>query len=77
MMTPVKFPYLPMAANFSTNPVTKGLEQVIFPFVSSVTVRDSSLRYISWSILLKSLILSRYQPCLIFKSSGLRPISPK
>ncbi|MBK9931947.1 MAG: GldG family protein [Saprospiraceae bacterium] len=47
MMTPVKFPYLPMAANFSTNPVTKGLEQVIFPFVSSVTVRDSSLRYIS------------------------------
>ncbi len=48
MMTPVKFPYLPMASNFSDHPVTKGLEQVIFPFASSVQVRaDSTLRYTS------------------------------
>ncbi len=48
MMTPVKFPYLPMAADFSDHPVTKGLEQVIFPFVSSVSVKaDSSLRFTS------------------------------
>jgi len=48
MMTPVKFPYLPMASQFSTHPVTKGLEQVIFPFVSSISVKaDSSLRFTS------------------------------
>lgn len=48
MMTPVKFPYLPLASDFSTHPVTKGLEQVIFPFVSSVSVKaDSSLRFTS------------------------------
>jgi gliding-associated putative ABC transporter substrate-binding component GldG len=47
MMTPVKFPYLPMAADFSDHSITKGLEQVIFPFASSVSVRDSSLRYTS------------------------------
>lgn len=47
MMTPIKFPYLPLAADFSTHSITKGLEQVIFPFVSSIQVNDSSLRYTS------------------------------
>ncbi|MEP7266879.1 MAG: GldG family protein [Saprospiraceae bacterium] len=47
MQTPVKFPYLPLAADFSSNPITKGIEQVIFPFASSVTVKDSSLHYTS------------------------------
>lgn len=48
MMTPVKFPYLPLAANFSSHSVTKGIEQVMFPFISSVNVKpDSTLRYTS------------------------------
>ncbi len=48
MMTPIKFPYLPLAADFSSHPVTKGLEQVIFPFVSSVTAKgDSSVKFTS------------------------------
>lgn len=48
MMTPVKFPFLPMASEFSSHPVTKGLEQVIFPFVSSVSVKaDSTMKFTS------------------------------
>ena len=48
MQTPVKFPYLPLAADFSTHPITKGIEQVMFPFISSISVKsDSSLRYTS------------------------------
>lgn len=47
MMTPIKFPYLPLAADFSSHSITKGLEQVIFPFVSSIQVKDSSLKFTS------------------------------
>jgi gliding-associated putative ABC transporter substrate-binding component GldG len=48
MMTPVKFPYLPLAANFSSHPITKGIEQVMLPFASSVSIRqDSTLHYTS------------------------------
>ncbi|MBN2172914.1 MAG: Gldg family protein [Bacteroidales bacterium] len=34
--TPVKFPYLPIITNFADHPITKGLEQVIMPFASSI-----------------------------------------
>ncbi|MEZ4888941.1 MAG: Gldg family protein [Chitinophagales bacterium] len=33
----VKFPYLPLIKNFSDHPITKGLEQLILPFASSIT----------------------------------------
>jgi len=32
----LKFPYLPMIVNFEDHPVTKGLEQVLLPFASSI-----------------------------------------
>lgn len=39
----VKFPYFPMTSTFADHPVTKGLEQVIFPFASPVRyLGDSS-----------------------------------
>ncbi len=43
--TPVKFPYVPIATNFADHPITKGLEEVLFPYVSSVkyTGSDSSM----------------------------------
>jgi len=34
--TNVKFPYLPVIVNFADHPITKGLEQVIMPFASSI-----------------------------------------
>lgn len=34
--TPVQFPYLPIVTNFADHAITGGLEQVMFPFVSSV-----------------------------------------
>lgn len=34
--TPMNFPYLPLISQFSDNPITKGLEQVILPFASPV-----------------------------------------
>lgn len=33
----VKFPYLPLIKNFADHPITKGLEQLILPFASSIT----------------------------------------
>lgn len=35
--TNVKFPYLPLIVNFADHPITGGLEQVIFPFASSIS----------------------------------------
>jgi ABC-type uncharacterized transport system involved in gliding motility auxiliary subunit len=35
-MTNVSFPYLPVIQSFANHPVTKGLEQVILPFASSI-----------------------------------------
>ncbi len=32
----MRFPYLPMIVNFEDHPVTKGLEQVLLPFASSI-----------------------------------------
>jgi gliding-associated putative ABC transporter substrate-binding component GldG len=34
--TQIKFPYIPVIHKFSDHPVTKGLEQVILPFASSI-----------------------------------------
>ena len=43
----VKFPYMPIITNFEDHPITKGLEQVVMPFVSSITyVGDTSLNFI-------------------------------
>ncbi len=40
----VEFPYFPLITNFSQNPITAGLEQVMFNFVSSINFSgDSSL----------------------------------
>lgn len=33
----VQFPFLPLASSFADHPATKGLEQVVFPFVSSLS----------------------------------------
>ena len=33
----VEFPFLPMITNFSSNPVTKDLHQVMFPFTTDIT----------------------------------------
>lgn len=42
----VQFPYLPIVSTFAAHPITKGLEAVIFPFVSQLTfVGDSSLKF--------------------------------
>ena len=35
--TNVKFPYLPIINSFEEHPITKGLEQVLLPFASSIT----------------------------------------
>ncbi|MBC8489943.1 MAG: Gldg family protein [Bacteroidetes bacterium] len=44
--TPVKFPYLPIIVTFEDHPVTKGLEQVLMPFASSITYTgDTSYFY--------------------------------
>lgn len=48
MNTPVSFPYLPIITNFADHPITTGLEQVVFPFVSpiKITPRDTTITYI-------------------------------
>lgn len=38
MNTPVKFPYLPIITNYADHPITKGLESVMFQFVSSIVM---------------------------------------
>ncbi len=45
--TPISFPYLPIVTNFAKdNPVTAGLESVMFPFVSSIdySKADSAIK---------------------------------
>ena len=45
MNTPVRFPYLPNITQFSEHPITEGLENVTFPFVSPIrlTQTDTSV----------------------------------
>lgn len=46
MQSQMPFPYLPIAAKFADHPVTKGLENVIFQFVSTVYyVGDTTKRF--------------------------------
>jgi len=49
MNTPVKFPYLPIVTKFTEHPITKGLESVLFPFVSSISIipKDTTLNYVT------------------------------
>jgi gliding-associated putative ABC transporter substrate-binding component GldG len=43
----MKFPYLPMIVNFEDHPATKGLEQVLLPFASSIVYTgDTSNHFI-------------------------------
>ena len=45
-MSNIAFPYFPIAKNFANHPVSTGLEQVIFPFVSPVTFTgDTTIKY--------------------------------
>ncbi len=41
MNTPVKFPYIPIITKFADHPITKGLEAVLMPFVSSIKINPS------------------------------------
>ena len=44
--TQVKFPYMPLIANFADHPITKGLEEVIMQFPSSIDFKgDTSVQY--------------------------------
>jgi len=44
--TQMAFPYLPIASNFKKSPITQGLEEVIFKFVSPIDYTgDSTLHY--------------------------------
>ncbi len=44
--TQMTFPYLPLISNFADHPATKGLENVIFEFVSSMNFTgDTTIRY--------------------------------
>ena len=46
MQTQVSFPYLPMMAKFASHPISKGLERVIFEFVSPINYAgDTSRRF--------------------------------
>lgn len=46
MNTPVSFPFLPTAQNFPEHPITKGLDQILFPFASPVKfLGDSSTTF--------------------------------
>lgn len=49
MNTPVSFPYLPIISEFTEHPITKGLESVMFPFASSLTIapKDTSISYVT------------------------------
>jgi len=41
----IKFPYFPAVVNFADHPVTKGLEQVMFPFASSINYTGDTANF--------------------------------
>ncbi len=46
MTSQVKFPYIPIISKFADHPITKGLEQVVAQFISTVTFTgDSTVTY--------------------------------
>lgn len=64
MNRPVPFHYLPIINTFEEHPITKGLEMVMFPFVSTLSFTgDSSL---SFTPLAKTSKKSGTQPCPTF-----------
>lgn len=47
MQTNMSFPFLPVAVNFADHPITKGLENVVFEFASTVSYTgDSTKRFL-------------------------------
>lgn len=46
MSTPVRFPYLPIITKFADHPITNGLEAVLMPFASSITIapKDTTIK---------------------------------
>ncbi len=44
MQTNMSFPFLPVAVNFADHPITKGLENVLFEFASTITYTGDSTR---------------------------------
>lgn len=54
MNTPMSFPFLPIITNFADHPVTKGLEQVILPFASSIKFNPTDTTMIVTPIALTS-----------------------
>ncbi|MBI9071746.1 MAG: Gldg family protein [Melioribacteraceae bacterium] len=48
MNTPVNFPYLPIISNFADHPISGGLEAVILPFASPITIapKDTTVSFI-------------------------------
>jgi len=48
MNTPVSFPYLPIINNFADHPITKGLEAVMMPFASQISIepKDTTISII-------------------------------
>ncbi len=56
MTTQISFPYFPVISKFADNPVTRGLESVVFQFASPITYSGDSTK--------------RFTPaCLFFRSS--------
>lgn len=52
--TQVQFPYLPLAVTFADHPAVKGLQQVMFPYVSPVEYRSTSANAIFTPLVLSS-----------------------
>ncbi len=42
VITNIKFPYMPIISQFADHPVSKGIEQMIFPFASSISYNGSN-----------------------------------
>ena len=68
MNVPVPFHYLPIVRNFEDHPITKGLEQVLLPFASTITFTgDSSLHF---TPIVKTSKKSGTQPCPTMLDAG-------
>ena len=66
MNTPVKFPYIPVITSFAKNPITEGLETVMFPFVSSIKLFPKDSTVIMYPLLTTSKKSGVQSPPLYF-----------
>jgi gliding-associated putative ABC transporter substrate-binding component GldG len=66
MNTPVKFPYIPVITSFAKNPITEGLETVMFPFVSSIKLFPKDSTVIMYPLLTTSKRSGVQSPPLYF-----------